>query len=150
MRLVRGQLVRRDLRGGDSTRPLPIGEVVKCGEGRGVGGDDEAALGLELEAGSGDRLDVLGHLRPEREREQREVELRAGFLVGDEEVPLAGTGRPAGDVTPVEYDDTQAARATAAPTTPAPTTATSGEEFTSVVHHTLPFGQKGQERLVPG
>ena len=61
--------------------------------------DDEAALELEL----GGRRDLRVKFTPQPARQQRELELGARLLVGDENVALARAGRPRGDRPSVEH-----------------------------------------------
>ncbi len=92
--------------GGDAGGALPVREGAERGESGLVGRDDETALGLVLDVGL--RGEGRGEFAPEPGGQEREVELGSGFLVGDEEVALAGPGGAAGDGAAVDDGDGEA------------------------------------------
>ena len=63
-------------------------------------GDDDPALVLELEALG---AELVGEVRPELAGAQRHRQLRAGRLVRDQQVALAGAGRAGGNRLPLEH-----------------------------------------------
>lgn len=120
--------VARHGHGVDTGEPLPRGEVRQGAQPAGAGGDDQAALGFVLVRG-GPGVLLGGQFAPQPSGEQGQFEFGAGFLVGDQQVALAGAGGTAGhrarSTTRVVSPARAAYRAQAAPTIPAPTTTTS-------------------------
>ncbi len=104
VRLEVAESVGGDLVRGDARRALRRGEVPQGLHARGAGGDDEAALGLVLDR----RGELVGQLAPQAGGEQGQVELGSGFLVGDQQVALAGAGGPTGDGAAVDDGDGEA------------------------------------------
>lgn len=90
--------------GGDSGGALGGGEPLERGEPVRGGRHDEAALRLVLDG----RPELVRQLPPQARGEQREVELGSRFLVGDQDVALAGAGGAARDRAAVDEDHVEA------------------------------------------
>src|SRR5215204_1763662 len=103
MRLVLDQLVRWDLNRLHAIRGLLPAGVTQPGKARLRRGDDDAALGLVLEA-----TDLGGDSLPKPDREPGQVELGSGQLVGDQDVALTGPGGAASHGPSVQHRDAQA------------------------------------------
>ena len=82
---------------------LPHRTSTKRLEGARGSRNDEPTLGLELAS----IAEQVTDLSPLRDRQQREVELRAFVLVGHEDVALARARRATADRTAVDNDDVQ-------------------------------------------
>lgn len=94
--------------GGDLACPHPglallLGERAQRRESGLVGRHDETALGLVLDL----RWEDVGEVAPESGGQQREVELGARLLVGDEQIAFPRTGGAARDGTAVDHRDAE-------------------------------------------
>jgi len=99
VRLERAQPVAVEQLGGEPDVPVAADEVGERCAARVVGGDDDAALRLVLEA----LAELRGVVGPAPHARAGEVELGARRLVGDEDVALTGRGRAGGEPPAVEH-----------------------------------------------